>query len=108
MNSTIIRITSPIKLSGEPDPPPLPEQSEQALVEAKVMLYGSPAVKEIFKEWFGHAKKMVDNYTYIQIGTAKGLDTDLANIWKEQEKERKALNEAADRLTEQMNSELAS
>jgi hypothetical protein len=107
MTAGITQITAVFKFAGEEDPT-LPGLELQVAVSAKVELYGTQAVRDLYGEWFAHSKKLIDNHTYLHLTRDDPSPERVrSDVWKEQESERKAMREAVDRLKEQMNSELA-
>ncbi|MDH2425770.1 hypothetical protein [Sphaerisporangium sp. TRM90804] len=104
MTFTIIMMTAVMTTGGEPKQDPLPNQSEQAALKAKVTAYGSPEARAIFDEWYKTAQTMVNTYNLLQMDL--GPDVSRADLWKKQEASRMALNEASEQLNDQMNRDL--
>jgi hypothetical protein len=65
-------------------------------------------VRDLYEEWYSHFSKLINNHNYLQLArNDQNPDPPLSSIRVEQDRERKAIKEAADRLAELMNSELA-
>ncbi len=101
---TINSLTALMKTGGEPEPDPLPTQSDQAVLKAKVTAHGSPEARAIFDEWYELARTVMNLHTVLRMDV--GLDASRADLWKQQEAGRKSLNEAVKRLNDQVSSDL--
>ncbi|GAA4568686.1 hypothetical protein [Planotetraspora kaengkrachanensis] len=83
-----------------------PTRQELAVVQAKIRLYGTKVVRQLYQEWLGLLNELLDTDNYIEYARRWGAVTMLSEISAKQAAGRKALADVVDRLSEQMNREL--